>query len=377
MNPSQWRLAWRERWAELRNRLLGSPRFHAWASRFPLTRPIARRQAGTLFDLCAGFVYSQILLACVQLRLFERLAAGPQDLVTLAAESGLSRERMTRLLDAAVALELIDRRGQDRFGLGPHGAVLAGNEGIQAMVRHHAVLYADLADPLALFKDEVNQLGLARYWAYADNSQSATDLKGEQVSEYSELMAASQSLIAEQVLASYSLRQHRCVLDVGGGQGAFLSAVASRWPHLDLMLFDLPAVADRGKQQLTACHPGRKVQTFGGDFFADPLPPGADLITLVRVIHDHNDPEVLKLLQAVRRQLPANGVLLLAEPMAGDKATDRVADAYFGLYLLAMGKGRARSPTEIGGLLTEAGFSRHRLLVSHMPLQTRVMVAYA
>ena len=50
--------------------------------RFPLTRPIARRRARELFDLCAGFVYSQVLLACVRLRLFEILAEGAADRAT-------------------------------------------------------------------------------------------------------------------------------------------------------------------------------------------------------------------------------------------------------------------------------------------------------
>lgn len=375
-NTPKWRDGWRQRWSDLRNRLLASPRFHSFASRFPLTRPIARKQAAVLFDLCAGFVYSQTLLACVQLDLFTRLAATPLDLATLARQLELPRDRLARLLDAAVALELLEKRGEQRYGLGPLGAVLAGNEGIQAMVRHHAMLYADLNEPLALISGQGEQPRLARYWAYADADQQASELHGDQVSAYSELMAASQSLIAEQVLGSYAMRRHRRILDVGGGQGAFLDAVARRWSHLDLMLFDLPAVAERGRERLLAGHPGRSVQTFGGDFLVDSLPAGADLITLVRVIHDHNDPEVLRLLCAVHQQLPADGVLLLAEPMAGEKSTDRVADAYFGLYLLAMGKGRARTPDELTGLLRAAGFTRSRLLTSHMPLQTRIMVAY-
>ena len=38
-----------------------TPRFQRWAANSPLTRWIARRRARALFDLCAGFVYSQIL----------------------------------------------------------------------------------------------------------------------------------------------------------------------------------------------------------------------------------------------------------------------------------------------------------------------------
>ena len=40
-------------------------------------------------------------------------------------------------------------------------------------------------------------------------------------------------------------------MDVGGGEGVFLAAVAQRWPHLKLMLFDLPEVARRAQARLS------------------------------------------------------------------------------------------------------------------------------
>ena len=73
---------------------------------FPLTRPIARRRAQDLFDLCAGFVYSQVLQACVQLRLFETLVDGPQRRSNSAPSFRLSSEAACSLFEAAVALEL-------------------------------------------------------------------------------------------------------------------------------------------------------------------------------------------------------------------------------------------------------------------------------
>ena len=67
--------ALRERLGDFRNRKVADPAFRRWASRFPLTRSVARRQARALFDLTAGFVYSQVLAACVRVDLFEMLAA--------------------------------------------------------------------------------------------------------------------------------------------------------------------------------------------------------------------------------------------------------------------------------------------------------------
>jgi demethylspheroidene O-methyltransferase len=70
--------SWLDAWTAWRNRLVSSPSFQRWAAGFFLTRPIAHQSADRLFGLVAGFVYSQVLLACVQLRLPEKLAEGPK-----------------------------------------------------------------------------------------------------------------------------------------------------------------------------------------------------------------------------------------------------------------------------------------------------------
>lgn len=367
----------RERWLALRDRLLTSPRFHRWAAAFPPTRAIARRDARRLFDLVAGFTYTQVLFACVRLRVFEALADGPLPADTLAQRVGLPAEGAERLFAAAASLRLIEARHGGRWGIGPMGAPMLVHPAIGAMVEHHAALYADLADPVALLRGERDRTALASYWPYADTAPGAIPeaLPGERVLEYSALMSASQPLVAEQVLDAYPLHRHRCLLDVGGGEGAFLRAAAQRAPALQLMLFDLPPVAERARARFAEAGLSNRARTFGGSFFTDAMPTGADVATLVRVLFDHPDERVLAILRAVRAALPADGVLLVCEPMSGTPGAEAIGDAYYGLYLLAMGRGRSRTPERIEALLREAGFGRVRLLPTRMPLQTRVMLA--
>jgi demethylspheroidene O-methyltransferase len=114
---------------------------------------------------------------------------------------------------------------------------------------------------------------------------------------------------------------------------------------------------------------------FEGSFFADPLPTGADLATLIRVLHDHDDDAVLTLLRRVREALPPGGVLLVAEPMSGTSGAHASGDAYFGFYLAAMGSGRPRTVEELSDLLSRAGFRRIRPLRTHTPLLVRLIAA--
>ena len=44
-----------------------------------------------------------------------------------------------------------------------------GNPGVVAMIEHHAMLYGDLKDPIALLRGDVGAGQLAAYWPYAGN----------------------------------------------------------------------------------------------------------------------------------------------------------------------------------------------------------------
>lgn len=356
----------------LRDRLLSSESFQARAAAFPLTRLIARRRASDLFDLCAGFVYSQTLLACVELRLFDVLLDRPLSLQQLAMRLQLNKDACARLLSAATALRLVETRGADRYGLGPLGAALARNPSLAAMIDHHRHLYMDLSDPVALLRGAAGDTRLAKYWPYAEASAPAA-LSAEDVSEYSRLMSLSQPLVADEVLNAYAVDKHRCVLDVGGGEGAFLCKAAERSPKLQLMLFDLPAVAQRATATFLEKGLQGRAIAFGGDFAADPLPKGADLITLVRILLDHDDDRVLILLKSCREALCQDGALLIAEPMLDHG--DRVASAYFNMYLLAMGRGRPRSTSHLARLLDAAGFADVEFSRGRRVLRTGVAVA--
>ncbi|MGJ4911626.1 methyltransferase [Bradyrhizobium sp. SZCCHNR1015] len=363
-----------DRWRGWRDALLASAAFQRWAAAFPLTRPIARRRAAELFDLCAGFVYSQTLAACVQLDLFETLRAGPCDLAALASRAVVPEAAMESLCEAASALQLLERRGAARYGLGPLGAALLGNPGIAAMVRHHAALYADLTDPVALLRGQDRERRLAQYWPYAlDKTGDA--LTRDSVAPYTALMAASQPMIADVVLAAYPLSGHRCLLDVGGGDGSFLTAAARAAPQLQLKLFDLPEVAAIAQERLAKAGLADRVTITAGSFYDDALPTGADVISLIRVVHDHDDEAVARLLAKLRAALPDDGVLLLGEPMREAAGGSDGVSAYFEIYLRAMGQGRPRSPARLRELLHAAGFSQVRVLRTRIPLIASVIVA--
>lgn len=342
---------------ERMDRWLTNPALYRWAIGNPLGRWITRRRAERLFDLMAGFVHSQVLLACVRLKLLQAVYERPQTASELAQRTGLEPLALEQLLESAVALRLLDQRPGQRYGLGALGAPVVAHEGLRAMVEHNALLYEDMRDPLALLQTP-EQASMHAYWPYAAKDAQVRDARQspEQVARYSALMASSQRFLIEELLASYPFGRHRRVLDVGGGQGGWVSELARHEHALELMLFDLPPVAAIAREKIAQAGLGQRIAVHGGSFVADPLPPGADLVTLLRVAHDHPDSVVRQLLAAIYQALEPGGTLLLAEPMAQAEGHSAPADAYYHFYLRAMGEGRLRTAAQLQQLMAEAGF---------------------
>jgi demethylspheroidene O-methyltransferase len=345
---------WRGGWL---NRLVARPGFQSWASRFPLTRGRARRDGAAIFDIVQGFVQSQVLLALVELDVLRRLRAGPQTADVLGGATGVPPQRMQALLQAAAALGLIRRTRAGRFALARKGAALMGVPGLEAVIRHHKAFYADLADPVALLRGP-DATALSEFWPYVFGAAGTVDPGVAET--YSDLMAQSQHLVAEDTLRAVSFKGVSRLLDVGGGTGAFLEAVGRMYPDLDMTLFDLPQVTPGATARFAAAGMSGRVTLVPGSFRDAPLPRGADAVSLIRVLYDHSDDTVKALLAAVYDALPAGGRLVISEPMGGGARPDRAGDVYFAFYTMAMQTGRARSAEEIMEFCRAAGFGALR-----------------
>jgi demethylspheroidene O-methyltransferase len=357
-----------------RNRQIASPRFRALVARLPLLRLLANSKANHLFRLTTGFVHTQILSACVQIGLFEALDGKALSTVAIAVRCRMESEAMRRLLDQARRLDLVIRAGPDLWMLSDSGTVLAADRGLREMIKHHDMLYRDIADAGAFWRGHVAETELRRYWAYVRGNNPA-EIDNTAAAPYSALMRESQIMLADCILASHDFGQYRSVLDIGGGEGAFLCALGERHPSLRLALFDLPAVVelatrhlqDRGLLGRATLHPG--------DFTTDAIPANHDCVTLVRILCDHDDDRVLMILRNLHRHLAPGTKLVIAEAMAGESEGANLAAVYFSTYFAAMGSGRCRTSEEIVTLLARSGFSQIQGAATSNPLLASLIVA--
>ena len=114
-------VTWEQRWITWRNKVFSSPRFRRFAMRNPLMRPVSRAKAESLFNLINGFVYTQVVLACVRTGLIPRLAAGPLSVADVATIADLPVSAAERLLKAAASIDLTNASPTDATCSGRRG----------------------------------------------------------------------------------------------------------------------------------------------------------------------------------------------------------------------------------------------------------------
>ena len=158
------------------------------------------------------------------------------------------------------------------------------------------------------------------------------------------------------LLAAYDFSGFERLVDVGGGEGALLSAILKATPRLHGVLFDLPQVVARSSEILTGDIAVR-CQVVGGSFF-DSVPEGADAYVMKGVIHDWPDNDAATILRNTRSAMRPDGILLLIEEIV-DSAARPVG--VMELLMLVIG-GRERTEADFRSLLAATGFSLTRII---------------
>ncbi|MTI44840.1 demethylspheroidene O-methyltransferase [Roseibium hamelinense] len=367
------RLGLRDRIRLLRQRAVSTPAFHHWLRRMPFGRRFANARAADLMTIISGFVQSQVLSVCLKSGILDLLKQQPLPAPAIAARLDLPVRNLEPWLQSATALGILQKLDNGMFALGDHGAVVASDAGLQDMIRHHDVLYRDLLQAQQLLHTGHRDTELHTFWSYTGKH----GVDSAEAKAYSQVMSSSQQMLADEIAASCRFSDFKTIVDIGGGTGRFLRAIGTRHPHLSLHLFDLPAVIAEAQEAMEKHGFSNRCIFHSGSFFDDEVPRDHDLYCLIRVLFDHQDDSVIRLLSNVRKAMQPGAKLMIAEPMAGTSKAEQISAAYFSVYLFAMGGGRCRTPCEINDLTKLAGFKRLRLIKTSNPMLLTVLEVQA
>ena len=140
----------------------------------------------------------------------------------------------------------------------------------------------------------------------------------------------------------------RTIVDVGGGTGALLAEILRARPGLRGILVDLPGTAARAAEAFRAAGLADRVRTAGQSFF-DPLPDGADLYLLSKVLNDWPDLETIAILRRCAIAAGRDGRVVIFGGIAPDDAPPCLT-----IEMVLLGA-RTSTLTEFGELAARAG----------------------
>ncbi len=309
-----------------------------------------------VLNLLDAFRQSKAMFAAVSLGVFDRLASGPASAAVLAEDLHAHPDGLARLLNACVAAGLLSREG-DAYTNTPAAAAYLCTQSPLRLTGY--VRYSDVA--------------LWRMWAHlADAVREGTNrwrqafgLEGPLFDNYFRTEADKREFLlglhglgqmsSPQVVAAFDLGRFRHLVDLGGATGHLSVAACRRYPALQAVVFDLPAVLPLARELVSATEVADRVHFLAGDFFTDPLPE-ADLFVLGRIVHDWSETKVHRLLRAVYERLPPGGALLLAEKLLDDDLCGPSQPVFQSLNMLVCTEGKERSLAQYRTLLADVGF---------------------
>lgn len=170
------------------------------------------------------------------------------------------------------------------------------------------------------------------------------------------------------ILPAYDFSQFSTIADIAGGRGHLLRAILKSSPKIQGILFDQPHVV-----AAVAPENAEKLSVVGGNFFTDSMPK-ADAYLLMNIIHDWPDAESIKILAAIRRDMPQHAHVLIIEtvvpPMPGPHLSKELDIA-----MMALPGGMERTQEEYAALASKCGLRLKQTVDTMSPYSILEIVA--
>jgi hypothetical protein len=310
-----------------------------------------------LFDLVQSHRVTAVIYVAARLGLAELLRNGPQPLGALAVATGADEGALGRLLSALSTIGICSRSGADMYALTEVGRCLdgAGEHSVKGWVIFEAEMlvksWSGMFDTVMSGKTRAELQGVA-------DSFELMERTPDYVARFNAAMVDLTRLVTPSILRSYDFGGISHLMDVGGGAGELLGAIAQKNRKLRGTVFDLPRCAEAANAHLEKIGVSDRVDFSAGDFFKS-VPAIADAIILKSVIHDWNDARSISILRNCREALSGSGKLLLIErlmPETPVAAEEDKAHALSDLNMLRGPGGLERTERQYRDLLERGGF---------------------
>ena len=302
-----------------------------------------------IFEIATAFQRSRALLTAFELDVFTVLNEEWRTSREVAEAVGADARATDRLMNALVALGLLEKR-DGQFANGPVAvsSLVKGKPGYMAGIGHTNHLW----DTWGSMTEVVRQ---------GRPSASMGDIN-DRGTEWLRPFIAAMHWRARQGAADLvrllDLSGVNRLLDVGGGSGAYAMAFVRARRGVSAVVFDLPAVVPltRGYVQEEGLAAQVTVET--GDYLKDPLGAGYDLVFMSAVIHSNSLDENRLLVGKAAQALNPGGRLVVQDFLMNEDRSGPPQAALFALNMLVCTQaGDTYTESEVRAWMTDAGFA--------------------
>ena len=310
--------------------------------------------------LMRGFKISRMLRLIADLGVADRIASdGHVAIDALALECGVQSQPLTRVLRALAAFGVFTMTPDGSVAHTPRSRLLRTDT---PNSMHHAARFWTAPGSWAAWGmlDVAMTGGVPHEAAWNMGRFDYLRTHPDEARGFDAMMANFPDNRHAAIAAAYDFSNARLIGDIGGGNGATLRHILSRFATPRGLLFDRDDVV-RSVQASDLL--GGRIEVAVGSFF-DHIPGGADIYMLIRVLHDWPDEDCLRILRACRAAMGPDALLLICDQLlepdpARGQPTGYLVDA----QMMAMfGSARERTADEFAGLLTGSGFALRRII---------------
>ncbi|MEH1011789.1 methyltransferase [Micromonospora sp. CPCC 206060] len=314
--------------------------------------------------LVNGSKAMDVLETALELGLLDALEPGPANLGDLATRFGVRPLRLYKFLDCLESLGFLvrDEPGDD-ITTANYRAVPGLKAAVVAVVGPNAQERDRDRYPWRLLHGRLAE-SLRGELSLTDDDFAWPPKTDEQTAAFERSMAVGLGPVVE----TFHRHAHqlwpgrRRFLDIGGGDGTLAVQVLADTPDLTVDVYNLPAVEPLVDETRNRSGNRERLGFVGGDFLAEPLPTGYDVLSFVRVLHDWPTDVARRLVEKAYQALPPGGMLLICEEF---RTPDRLAMQFFWSYFLIgvdTCVSRLRDVEFYTGLLAETGFEKVEVL---------------
>jgi hypothetical protein len=270
---------------------------------------------------------------------------------------------LARLLQALVAFDILKREGEEQFGLTPTGEFLrtdaAGS--LRSTVRFIVGPWAWRAFEQLDHSVRTGEPAFDHVWGMSNFEYWARHADVSKI--HDEAMTGLTATETARVLAAYDFSQFRTIVDIGGGNGAFLAALLSQQLKATGILAELPHVVSLAPGVLQQAGVVDRCEMVGCDFF-ETVPSGGDAYILKHIIHNWDDERARTVLRNCHRSMGASAQLLIIDPVLPQQPIPEGAIGYLmDMTMLAVTPGgRERTQDEFQKLLESVAFELTRVI---------------